>query len=248
LDVKNSLGKSVLALLLSVTMELVHKHVLQAEVPTFRRIGQPAEDPIGLIEWLNNEQSGASANEVVALTRELKVCQGLAVEFLKTTSHAGSKHDRMEKAQAVSKSQKRLNSLLKDIVVAPMIFPPVGLRAWIAATWIPVKNGRRLTKTPGIGQQKGLATALDELNAVLTVLALAGRGTIDRVRECGRAGCHKWLFARKSRHRFCTEKCQQENYKSTYSWRASRREYMRRYRLVLRQRDLDAIRRAKGKR
>lgn len=233
-------------LLLSVTMKLFHKHVLRADdVPTFRRIGQPTENPVGLIKWLNDEHSEGSADRVVALTKELKVCHFVAVEFFGTASHPGSKHDRVGKARAVSESQKRLNSLLSDIVVSPMIFPPVGFGRWVAATWIPVKNGRRLTTTPGIGRQRGLATALDELNSILTVLALANCGTIERVKQCARQGCQKWLYARKIQQRFCSQECQQLDYRNSDSWRSGRRNYMRRYRRLLQTRDLEATRRAR---
>lgn len=227
-----------------VFMNKLQKHVLhRGDIPTFRRIGDPTIDAVGLVKWLNIDRSGTSFNRVVALTKELKHCNSLAREFFERRVRSGVDDDMREKARVVSECHRRLNSLLKDVEVCPMIFPPVGIRKWVAATWIPVKDGKPLTVTPGIGRCAGLAAALDELNAVLTVLTLANGGGIDRIRQCDR--CGKWLYARRIQQRFCSQSCQQRNYRDSETWKTDRRDYMRRYRLGLREMELAALKSAK---
>lgn len=242
---RDSLWKLQFVQLLFVIMNKLQKHVLHhGDTPTLHRIGHPTIDAVGLVKWLNIDRSGTSFNRVVAMTKELKNCNSLAREFSERRIRSGVDDDTREKARAVSESHRRLNSLLKDVAVCPMIFPPVGIGRWVAATWIPVKDGKPLTITPGIGRCAGLAAALDELNAVLTVLTLANCGGIDRIRQCDQ--CGRWLYARRIQQRFCSQSCQQRNYKDSETWKTDRRDYMRRYRLGLREMEMAALKSARS--
>jgi len=64
-----------------------------------------------------------------------------------------------------------------------------------------------------------------EQNAVQTILRLAESGELDKLRQCE---CGAWFLGRRDR-RFCGPVCRQKPYRASESFRAHRREYMRRY-------------------
>jgi hypothetical protein len=62
--------------------------------------------------------------------------------------------------------------------------------------------------------------------AVAAIVELSNRQLLDRVRLCD--NCQKkWLFARFSTQRFCSERCRMKEFSSRESFKAERREYMR---------------------
>jgi hypothetical protein len=64
---------------------------------------------------------------------------------------------------------------------------------------------------------------------VARVLTLAEHDWLRWIERCER--CEQWFSARRPRYqKFCSESCQQAQYKSTPEWRAHRAQYMRHYR------------------
>ncbi len=57
------------------------------------------------------------------------------------------------------------------------------------------------------------------------ILNIAKAGQLGRLRGC--AQCEKWMFAMRSGQQFCSLKCQQKKYTQTDSFKANRRQYMR---------------------
>jgi hypothetical protein len=60
-----------------------------------------------------------------------------------------------------------------------------------------------------------------------TILNLAGAGYLSRLRRC--SNCGRWLYAKSRKQDFCSTKCQQKHYTQSESYKAHRRNYMRRY-------------------
>jgi hypothetical protein len=61
------------------------------------------------------------------------------------------------------------------------------------------------------------------------ILNIAKAGQLGRLRRCSQ--CGKWMFAMRSGQQFCSFKCQQKKYTQTDSFKANRRQYMKkRYR------------------
>jgi hypothetical protein len=51
------------------------------------------------------------------------------------------------------------------------------------------------------------ATNVRELSTVSSILELANRGLLHKVRRCGWGRCRRWLYARFPHQRFCDEQC-----------------------------------------
>jgi hypothetical protein len=57
------------------------------------------------------------------------------------------------------------------------------------------------------------------------ILNIARAGQLWRLRFCRQ--CQKWMFAMRSSQQFCSFKCQQKHYSQTDSFKANRRQYMK---------------------
>lgn len=68
-----------------------------------------------------------------------------------------------------------------------------------------------------------------ETHAVARIVELCHEGLIERVRMCS---CGAWFFAKFSHMKFHSTACQQKAYRDDPSWRAHRREYMKRNRAL----------------
>jgi len=84
----------------------------------------------------------------------------------------------------------------------------------------------KLHWVPVIGP--GVSASLAE--AVTCFLNLDSHMCLDRMRECRK--CGKWFYARFRHQEFCATRCQQTYFWSTEEWKAKRREYMRRYKIL----------------
>jgi hypothetical protein len=62
--------------------------------------------------------------------------------------------------------------------------------------------------------------------AAQSVVELTNKGLLDRLKECD---CGRWFFSRFSHQNFCSDRCRKKRHETSEQFRASRREYMRRY-------------------
>jgi len=74
---------------------------------------------------------------------------------------------------------------------------------------------------------------------VHSIVRLGERGLFHRLKQC--TLCKKWLYARFAHQSYCSSRCRQKHFKSTPEWRAMRREYMRKHRQDLREREAREI-------
>lgn len=84
--------------------------------------------------------------------------------------------------------------------------------------------------------------------AFLSLLHLAEKGLLDRVRKCAWRECGLWFFGRFSHQLFHSGRCQQRAARSTEEWKAGRRAYMKRLRREQKQRDQHLELKRKGAR
>jgi hypothetical protein len=62
--------------------------------------------------------------------------------------------------------------------------------------------------------------------AIHGVIELAKLHLLQRVNQCK---CGRWFFAKFAHQRFCTQRCRKKHHESSEAFKATRREYMRRY-------------------
>jgi len=62
--------------------------------------------------------------------------------------------------------------------------------------------------------------------AAHSIIELARRGLLDRLRQCD---CGKWYFARFAHQRSCSSTCRRRVYEKTEKFKTKRRKYMRKY-------------------
>ena len=67
---------------------------------------------------------------------------------------------------------------------------------------------------------------IEEWQAIQAIMELGEHGLLGNLKEC--AQCHRWMFARFSHQRFCSEGCRQAHFRSSEEFKAGRRAYMRR--------------------
>ncbi len=70
---------------------------------------------------------------------------------------------------------------------------------------------------------------------------------IDRVRQCHRPQCCKWIFAKPERKKYCGANCRKRDAENGEDFKEKRRLYMQKYRKEEAERDARAKRLAKGK-
>ena len=71
---------------------------------------------------------------------------------------------------------------------------------------------------------------ISDTDAVMEVVRAVTDGYIELIRRCAR--CGEWFGAGLKTQVYCSRKCQRQHYWSSASWKAHRREYMRRYRRI----------------
>jgi hypothetical protein len=69
-----------------------------------------------------------------------------------------------------------------------------------------------------------------EGDAIASVLRLVELGYVARLRKCQ---CGHWFYARFTPQKFCGMPCQQQHFRKTDEFRAYRRRYMRKHRVIL---------------
>ncbi len=72
-----------------------------------------------------------------------------------------------------------------------------------------------------------------EMLAFLNCCLLKQRGLLDRIRQCARAGCGEWFFAKFDHQDFHSEECRKANLSADETRKEKRREYMREHRATL---------------
>jgi hypothetical protein len=128
-----------------------------------------------------------------------------------------------------SKLSRSLNRMLSGYLMHPL-FERRGAKAYVSWT---SPTDKKLKIAVLAGGDFGEFT-FGEADAVSGVLRLAQQGVENRVMTCK---CGKWFYARFNHQKFCGTPCQVRTFRKTDEFRANRREYMQRHRLILAQRD-----------
>jgi hypothetical protein len=134
-------------------------------------------------------------------------------------------------AFANSKRSERLIGRVNRLLSAFKLFPRYErtVRSSWRVSWIHTTNRNRLYIRINAGGNDD-DIPFGEGDAVSSVLRLAELGRLNQLRECA---CGKWFYARFSHQQFCKTSCQQKRFRGTEQYRAHRRQYMRKYRLIL---------------
>jgi hypothetical protein len=202
-----------------------------------------------LVEWLNGRKEAASKDRVIQLLRDIHSFYGLSElgeSYTSFPSHPFTMA-RMLLAKGIraeapiTKLSKRvrqtirehsrlyrdINRRLSSYSFIPIFGQPTEL-GWLV-DWLPITHPS-LDFLPRAGQQKKSRVHVNESLAVLAIVELSKLGTVTRVRDCRQ--CGRWFFARFRHQKFCNASCQQTFYWKSDAGRASRRDYMRRYRRI----------------
>jgi hypothetical protein len=127
----------------------------------------------------------------------------------------------------VEKLVRTLNRTLAKFKMFPRYRWALG-SVW-RVSWVHMANSHQLyIRVYGGGSSDWIP--FGEGDAVSSVLRLAERGRLNRLRKCA---CGNWFYARFSHQRFCATPCQQKDFRRTDQFRAHRRAYMRTHRMRL---------------
>jgi hypothetical protein len=115
----------------------------------------------------------------------------------------------------------RINVILERYRLIPFC-PTVqaDLRRW-QVLWFPSRTGSRSPKA----EESGWLHA-GEIEVLQQVLTMAAEGTVGYLAACR---CGRWYVRRRLDQTFCRSECRTEFRRSSETWKAHRRAYMRRY-------------------
>jgi len=176
----------------------------------------------GLIAWIEKHRDRPTGMRIQALLREM----GQIVECMQKPEFGYSQSGvpvsvRMAKSPELSALREKLGRSVNRRLRRYRLWPELLLLGSTESPdrWVPRWHAE--------GERSRTPNSETEADAVLRVLLLAQNGNIHRVREC--VDCGGWFYARFSHARFCSNKCQQRNYRQSPEWRKHRNEYMRDY-------------------
>jgi hypothetical protein len=109
---------------------------------------------------------------------------------------------------------ERLQRLLYRYKYYPMLFP----FDFMPCHWFPAM-GRR-------NESQGWPPGYNDVHAVFDIAHLAEMNLLDRLKKCG---CGNWMFARFSHQRFCSIRCREKEFRSSFEWKEYRRKKAREY-------------------
>jgi hypothetical protein len=178
----------------------------------------------GLITWIQKNTKRRNGVRIQALLREMRGIVDLDCMEEPIFGHSQSgipvSVRRAKSPEASARSQKlarSVNRRLRRYRLWPELF--LFGTAQSPDRWVPRWHAE--------GERSSTPDSLSEADAVLSILQLAQNGYVHRLREC--EDCRKWFFARFSHSRFCSQGCQQRNYRRSPEWRKHRNQYMRDY-------------------
>ncbi|HEV2177393.1 MAG TPA: hypothetical protein VGW33_09355 [Terriglobia bacterium] len=205
----------------------------------------PATD---LVRWLNAHQKTMPARRLSDLIRKIKRVQYLESVHKRTLwatgsrmimSKRGARYQgtfwqtfdyqhwpdqaiRLLEADPVFTEIAHLNFEIKEELNRYSFVPRVHVSAlatqvgWLPSSYDPLRRP----------SQRDI-----ERHMIAALLRLAERGQLDWIAQCEK--CGGWFCSRRPGYqKFCTQKCQQAQYKLSPDWKAYRARYMRHYRRV----------------
>lgn len=177
-----------------------------------------------LVRWLNENRATAGYRRLWQLFNALGELESARKKMF--SSIAGNKVNPKLHGHAAGLHEK-INRVLQSYEVFPQ-FGPFAENGW-PAVWMPAIVGSKNAWRKAERTCK-MINAINETNAVLTLIGLARMGLLNRVRRCENEACERWFFAKPRHKRFCTTECQQKTFRSTETFKRYRRDWMRQQR------------------
>ncbi len=191
------------------------------------RLRRDANTAFAILQWLNKMRGKEESRRIVRLLKVATSTQGLsghgnspAVD-LRTWKSKRTRRQ-LSNARRFARLTNDLRKLLTNYRFHPKLRP---LRRGFYVGWESAAGA----DAPSIKVYlDGDPFTFGEGDVLLRIVELAGRGRLDRVREC--PYCSGWFFARVQHQTYCDRGCQQSNFRTSERFRVHRREYMRGYR------------------
>ncbi len=209
-------------------------------VPIFEHLGRHPLSAQFVAKWLNNAGLDVPAGEFLIdptgktdgyyrITNLIKAFQD-AAQDLSTPGRARlySSPDPVRRPKELPAPLLRINQILDHYLLMPFC-PSIDadLRRW-HVRWVPTRRGRS-PHSPASGpvtpEETGWLHA-GEIEVLQQVLTMASEGTLDYLAVCR---CGRWYVRRRLDQTFCRAECRTEFRRSSETWKAHRRTYMRRY-------------------
>jgi hypothetical protein len=161
-----------------------------------------------LVSWLNAEEvSGRGKNSKASRTRVLDFMDNVR-DVLNAIEAAPSWDLINHPTPRLNRVMERLNTRLDDYPSTSLFYINWG-REWVFDEG--ALGGRH---PPG------------ESMAIHGAIELAKLHLLERVNRCE---CGRWFLAKFAHQHFCTARCRKKHHESSEAFKATRREYMRRY-------------------
>jgi hypothetical protein len=195
-----------------------------------RKTGKPpaeAKKAWLVIQWLNRTRGKEVNRRIVKLLKIMTKLQGsiqteLPILDLLTWKPKGTR-EQMSNLRRTTRLANDLRGLLTSYTVHPELSATGKGKFYVR--WRPTKNTATLLLNVSAD---GDTVSVGGGDVLLRILALAERGSLDRIREC--AYCSAWFFRRVRHQAYCHTRCQQANFRTSPHFKAQRRVYMRQYR------------------
>jgi hypothetical protein len=174
--------------------------------------------------WLNSTGGTRLILSLLDLEQQVRHLEQEHLVYLDRLPEDGPESDDVADAMSnrLDTLRQKFNRLLARYKVFPFLYDAESSDSWIFR-WELVDAPRRQLKRNKYAPPKATT---DDLDALLAVVRLAQFGYLSRLNRCH---CGNWYFERVSGQQFCSAKCRQWMFSKSETFRAQRREYMRRY-------------------
>jgi hypothetical protein len=183
--------------------------------------------------WLNLTGGTRLVLFLLDLGQQIRHLEQENLDYLYTLPDDGLESDDVVDAMSnrLNTLRQKFNRLVSRYKVFPLLIDTEFSGSW-TFRWELVDAPRRQLKHDKHARSR---TTTDDLDALLAVVRLAQFGYLSRLNRCH---CGKWYFERVSAQQFCSAKCRQWMFSKSETFKAQRREYMRRYYRLQRSRNV----------
>jgi hypothetical protein len=222
-------------------MPNTNSNMSRAKAPHEKRLYWGEELSYLLLLWLNSTKGTARNKRVAALLELIGRCTAvLAEQGNRDASVAGQLWWEGRAIKGGGQIQRPYGSseVNRATEAVKAAFDKYAFRAELAYCygnrllfdWVPA-NRNWLKSADRIGGPSRDEThfVFTETHAIARIVELCHEGLMERVRMCS---CGMWFYAKFSHQKFHTQACQQKAYRDDPSWKAYRREYMKRNRAL----------------
>jgi hypothetical protein len=185
-----------------------------------------------LVRWLNDARARKGTGHITSLIEALKELKKVRSDLPAASINpyewrrlVGTE-TQFENLTRSSKVVRKIDGMLSRYKVHQR---RLDARSWWKPSWIRTPNKYRI-KMSIVANGDYAEFMFGEADAVNSALRLAEEGYLIRLRECH---CGRWFYARFDHQMFCSTPCQRQHYRNSESFLATRREYMRGYRMKL---------------